>query len=380
MKLIIVLALLTLNIAFAQTTAESISLIRPVQGDFITFMRSNPAWSWGWFKDHLKSEEESFAELARILGVVGGDVKPDNVDLTLTSPTSAEMVIVDLDDAGRGSFLGDIFHTLAYNEIWPVSIELEEAFDFYVKGLKSSSTLKDTYRLIDFNSYNREKEKLEKKKIRMLDSEEFFIKNLGLIPPHAIPSHLIPSYEYALHKISSYGVILRSGLKLKESGGSMGNERFTFLLTSERGLEIFEVKHQSSAAVSAYAPQLLSHEQRINEVLEIYRPLNSQGSFREVVKTPRGCSIVRTKEVELFDSSHFNMDHKIYHEYIRTMFFWLGQNHGKQNSQYVSLLKTKQKEVLNALKVLVKKHLEESSNHHKTHVSNVPVLTSPARP
>lgn len=379
MKLIFALALFSINISFAQTTAESISLIRPVQGDFITFMRSNPAWSWGWFKDHSKVEE-GIAELARIQGVVGGDVKPDNVDLTLTSSTSAQMLLVDLDDAGRGSFLGDIFHTLAYNEIWPVRIEFEEAFNLYVSGLKSSSTLNDTYKLIDFDSYNREKEKFEKKKIRMLESEEFFIKNLGLIPPHAIPTHLIPSYEYALQNISSYGVILRSGLKLKESGGSMGNERFTFLVSSERGLEIFEVKHQSSAAVSAYVPQLLSHEQRINEVLEIYRPLNSQGAFREVVKTPRGYSIVRTKEVELFDSSHYSMDHKTYHDYIRTMFFWLGQNHGEQSSQYVSLLKTKQKEVLKALKGLVKKHLEESLNHHKTYVSNVPVLTSPARP
>ena len=366
MKIIILLALFSLNIALAQTTDESRNLIRYVNGDFITFMRSNPAWSWSWFKDHSRYQPETIAELARHQGVVGADVKPDNVDLTLTSSSSAEMMLVDLDDSGRGSFLGDIFHTLAYNEIWPNRIDFKEAVSLYVSGLKMQlpSAIGESYSLIDFKALDREKEKLEKQKIRMAESEEFFIQKLALIPPHSIPSDLKSSFEFSAQTVSRYGAVIRSGLRLKENGGSMGAERFTFLINSKHGLEIFEVKHQTTAAVSAFTTQQLSHDQRISEVLKFYRPSASQGSFREVVKTPRGHSIVRTKEVELFDSSNLNVDIKIYQDYIRTMFFWLGQTHGKQNSSYVKLFTANENETIKVLKKLVEEHLQESLKHH----------------
>lgn len=139
---------------FCAAGSSSLGCFRRVEGDLRTFMRSNPAGSLACFREQVETSRFKTAELVKELsqfsGVIGGDVKPDNVDIVLLAGGKCDIGLIDLDDGGQGSLFGDFFHTLTYNSVWleeenkkdkdwpwKEQISFKKAIEAYGRGLRN---------------------------------------------------------------------------------------------------------------------------------------------------------------------------------------------------------------------------------------------------
>lgn len=333
-------------------------------------MRSNPAWSWAWFKENLSSKSKVLKDLSQEVGVVGGDIKPDNVDLIITSEKKLRIGIIDLDDGGRGAFLGDIFHTLSYNQVWPIKLNTIEALDLYTAGLNGVKIEK--MKLQDFelkksdsdgaSAYS--KKKLEK----MKDSKEEFLKELKLTSiqdgPEGVQTMFKEIHNEIEKEASNIGKIIWKGLRLKQSGGSTNVPRFTYLIEDKKGLKVIEFKYQAISAVAAAGQKQPPHIERLNSLVDLYRPDGDLGVIVKFLETKEGVFIVRERRSPVFDSSSESNQKDIssYTDYVGHMFWWLGRVHGKQSDTYVQSWNNNKDLIYKDLMDMVDDHVSESKH------------------
>lgn len=355
------------------------SFIRYVPGDFISFMRSNPSWSWAWYQSQLGSASSGLQQLAGHSGYVGGDIKPDNVDLALSGNNSVELGLVDLDDGGLGSFVGDLFHTLVYNQIWPVRISQELAFAEYSRGLLGQA-IGDVRTLQEIYQENLElhpPKSPQKKYKKMKEEESEFLSRLKLLKIKNTPAAVQALYESSKkdleNEVAKYGKALRIGVRLKESGGSAHVPRFTYLVENSQGLLVLEFKLQTTSAVAALGMEQASHSERLNSLLSLYRPAGDWGAIRGVLEVAGETFIVREKIDPNFDGGEIPESasyEKIYLDYVRHMFWWLGHKHALQSPAYQSQWREKALGIYPELMNLVERHIQLSQSYYQNNSSN----------
>ncbi len=104
---------LTTSYAFSlQENKIGDPIIEKVEGDVVTFKRSNPKWSWNWFyKKIMTSNQKTFLKGLEYNGIVGGDIKADNVEIVVRDFEKTEIGIIDVDDSGVGPLLIDFLQS-----------------------------------------------------------------------------------------------------------------------------------------------------------------------------------------------------------------------------------------------------------------------------
>ncbi|MCX7977807.1 MAG: hypothetical protein N2578_02265 [Bdellovibrionaceae bacterium] len=339
----------------------------PVSGDFLTFMRSNPRWSWAWFAHNRASYGKAMEELISASGVVAGDLKPDNIDLVWDEEAKKfSLGLIDLDDGGRGSFLGDLFHTLVYNEIWHTPIPFGEAVEFYLKGLRNQSHPIDFSRIHPID-HERRLRKHAQSLQRMASDESYFFKELKLVPVDALKGENRKIYEMSWPQIrdfaSRFGSVIRHGVRVKDSGGSAYIPRFTLLLRGDSDFRLIEFKFLPDPAVAVYEPSQPPHRERIDELVLHYGLGGPIRSTVGVLQTRAGDFLVRYRRVDYLDGGEPPRDHeekKVHKEYARFMFYWLGSAHAKQSPEYVRLWLRNPENSIEALKQMTQDHLKDS--------------------
>ena len=317
-----------------------------------TFMRSNPSGGLECFRQQVvAAKSKGIQDLSAFSGVIGGDVKPDNVDIVKING-DWQIGLIDLDDGGWGSLLGDVFHTLTYNEVWEPRLTFDEALTAYLAGLKGEKLI-DVPRIRSDSSppgrscinqekkwKDKQKQKLDDHKIKPLKEASKDVKDLY--------EQDKTTFNEEIHKMGkSNDGSDHEGFEMKtRSGGSMCMPRFVYLVKDKDAKEcdIVEFKLQRLPAAAVFSGGEADHEKRLASLIEYYRP---SGDIGHLVKAEpvRGKSnkyyIARYDRNENFKAT---MDKRLdigqfakRHAYSKRMLHWLGQVHAQQNRAYATM-------------------------------------------
>lgn len=329
----------------------------------LLFMRTNPVASLACFNEQAEGASMAIQTLRKFYGHIGGDVKPDNVDMVYNAKGDLNIGLIDLDDGGLGSLLVDVLHTLAYNQVWwkekgsvdsvplVAPIEALAAYQAGLKGekLQNALTLKE---ILDNSP-------MDKKKASngWCEGNDSKPKKIKPVSKGVAPKTVWNQYENdgnSLEKVLKeefHMDIKDKGYERKEhSGGSMCAMRFNYLVSvqSEKPgksrCEVVQLKHQPerpgpAALVFTAGPS--DCEDRITSLIERYRPLTGKdkverdkGNFIRVVRGASGaCYIARYDRPELFKADKVKRHVQV--DYTRRMLYWLGTVHAQQNPAYV---------------------------------------------
>lgn len=355
------------------------SYIREVPGDFLVFMRSNPAASLAWFRDKAKmvsAESNTFAKIVSYIGIIAADAKPDNVDIVKLKNKSdkADIGIIDVDDGGTGMFLADLFHTLSYNQVWPNRLSFEDAILSYKLGLKGKDlskvqSLEEILNETPPSSFNYKK---------LAEDENYFKTKLSLSDLKDTSPEVQEIYnknqQLFEKELKEMGTIVHFGVRVKENGGSMGVPRFSYLIkeNDSNNYKIIEFKAQVDPAASALNLVQGTPDKRIKDIMESYRPKENNGNIIKVLKTLTGFYIVREKVKPNFDGGALpsTPDEVQNHlDYAKHMFHWLGRSHAKQKEKYAEEFNDNFDELKPILEKMVDDHVNyfrEIYNEYQT--------------
>lgn len=314
---------------------------RGVDGDLLQFMRSNPAGSLACFREQLAPGDGALQRLSAFKGIIGGDVKPDNVDI-VEDKGRLHIGLIDLDDGGSGSFLADFFHTLTYNHAWKpaaVRISFEAAVEAYRRGL-SGQELTGVWSLHDI---------LGDATPGAPACKDLRRQARDWRAPHAAGSRVSQQYETdrqaleAAIRQQKLGKVSAVGAKVKDSGGSMCLPRFLYLIeVDDKGKKrdqcrVVEFKALGNPAAAVFGDAQIDHAVRIRRLLEYYRPSGSPGALIDVIRAPRADYIERWSVEARFDggSKPKNaQDIKRHQAFALHMLYWLGSAHARQDKAY----------------------------------------------
>lgn len=353
--------------------------IKYVPGDFLSFMRSNPAWSWAWWAQRVKGTSAVTQQLAQEVGWVSGDGKPDNVDIALANEQVVGLGLVDLDDGGQASLLGDIFHTLVYNEIWPLKLKTSEAMDAYYYGMNNQpmAGMKSLDEVYGFYLDKNPRKSNQKKLKKMKESNRVFLEDLKLVSLEETSREVQELYKQVQsqldQELSKLGKVLRMGVRIKESGGSALVPRFTMLIENHEELRVIEFKLQKDSAVQASGVSQAPHLERLQNLVVNYRPENNYGAIINFLDTPQGTFIVREKVGAHFDGGEIpskTLEVENYLEYVRNIFWWLGQKHAQQSSSYAQQWRKNPEAIYKDLIPLVQAHIKHSQELYSRNGGN----------
>ena len=321
--------------------------------DPLLFMRTNPVGSLACLKEQAAGASKAIRTLSEPLffGFIGGEVKPDNVDIVRVEDEKGDWQIglIDLDDGGWGSLLVDLLHTLAYNKLWAPSVPWADALIAYRSGLrgkelKNVPTLKEILgdkrpSKESFSKAQRDwNEDVEDKKIRALAESPPEVEKLYRQDRDGFESRL---------KWLDLTVEKRGYERKEESGGSMCAVRFDYLVRAKvDGRDgVVEFKHQPDwpGPAALVFDKHADHLDRIKSLIEYYRPRAADNEERDkgnLIEVVRGCSgayyIARYAGSALYKArSDKNVDDKQRKKaeaYTKRMLFWLGTVHAQQNS------------------------------------------------
>jgi hypothetical protein len=275
--------------------------------------------------------------------------KADNVDIVKIQG-KWQIGLIDLDDGGRGSLLGDVFHTLAYNEVWEPRLTFDEAISAYLAGLKGEeligvSSLEDV--LGKPPSPERSCDTLEKKwaddftdkKIRIVKQGPATVQDRYTKDRHTFDKE-IQNMGKSKHRSNYEGFEMKTA-----SGGSMCMPRFVYLVRNkeQKLCDIVQFKLQRLPAAAVFSGGKADHEKRLASLIEYYRP---SGDIGHLVKAgpvrgeSNGYYIARYDRNENFKAtSKKRLDSRQFaerHAYSKRMLHWLGQVHVQQNPAYAT--------------------------------------------
>jgi len=351
------------------------------ENNTLVFLRSNPKWSWDWlYKKIFNSNNKILIKTLDFIGIVGGDIKPDNVEIVKQKNGNYEIGITDLDDSGTGQLFIDFVHTLIYNAEWPFKIKKKEVIELYLNGLNGVE-MKFKHKLSEIDRYfqkiKSENDKKNKNRtINLFDknlSEEKFYKYLKLKSLEDSSKEAQEIYAEAsndiLKALESYGKIIHFGVRVKNKGGSMKLPRFSYLTDiNEEALLVIEVKLQSKDPAVRYGHHVQgSARDRILEVLKNYRPQNSESSILEVIKTDGNHEfIIRLKTEPVVDLEYVMKDDEeaieYYQDFLRQMYYWQGQIHRSQSKRYIKFWSENREFLSDSAIQLMYEHIEDAKN------------------
>jgi hypothetical protein len=330
-----------------------------------TFMRSNPSGSLECFRQQVVAAgSNEIQSLSAFSGVIGGDVKPDNVDIVKIDG-DWQIGLIDLDDGGQGSLLGDVFHTLTYNEVWEPRLTFDEAVAAYRLGLKGQK-LKDVPQVLgDSSAPERSCKELEEKWKKALGRD---IKRLeGEDAKSAVKQRYDADQNTFSKVVQEIGEVQDHGFEMKTAGGgSMCIPRFVYLVSDkeQKRCDIVQFKLQRPPAAAVFSGGEADHKQRLASLTEYYRP---GGDIGHLVKAEpvrgesKGYYIARYDRNENFkatlnkrlDSEHFAKRHA----YSKRMLHWLGQVHAQQNAEYAKQFEETFPTTRDKLKAMIDSHI-----------------------
>jgi hypothetical protein len=337
--------------------------------DLLTFLRSNPAWSWSWFQSNHKIFLSGFEGLASVEGVVGGDVKPDNVGFFFRSKSQIGFGLIDLDDGGRALLIGDLFQALSYNEAWHTPLTLEEALGFYLEGLKDKSRKKIDAVQEEFlrNLPSFDEGEWQRSLAKYAGDQDAFFKKFKLVSLGE--ASVCVRDLWASAKLSLLGAlgernILQMGARVKDTGGSAGIPRFVFLTKKGGELEVLEFKLQVAPGVSASGVVQLPAPSRIDELNRVYRGVGpGERGYLQTVTASGRSFLLRSREKSLYDAGDVpDSPKKIarHQNFIRLMFYWLGERHASQSERYRQIVAADESSLAPAMKRMTRAHLDEA--------------------
>ncbi|MCM8594732.1 hypothetical protein [Accumulibacter sp.] len=335
----------------------------------LTFLRTNPGASLACLREQVDQAGGTIREIGEAYsGIIGGDVKPDNVDIVRVARAGDWQIgLIDLDDGGEGSLFLDLLHTLVYDAIWNPSLDLPDALDAYRLGLANEDlrgvpTLKAI--LGEQRRSARSCRDVERRWARDLNQGR--IRRLADAPRAVSEVYDGPTFERELQRLlagerDAAGPKARlsiedQGFSRKESsGGSLCVPRFVYRVRLAGGsdgsgerCEIVEFKQQTRPAAAATSPSHAAgadHRQRLAALNRHYRPLvdgdaakADPGNVIGVVDVAGQSFLVRYARPELFDSGEASRKDAL--AYAKRMFHWLGQVHAAQGPEYAKRLDT----------------------------------------
>jgi len=337
-----------------------------------TFMRSNPIGSLECFRQQVVAAgSNEIQSLSAFSGVIGGDVKPDNVDIVKING-DWQIGLIDLDDGGQGSLLGDVFHTLTYNEVWEPRLTFDEALTAYRRGLKGEK-LRGVPRILGDSSppdrsckeqEKKWKKKLDNHKIKPLKEANDGVKD-SYAQDKTTFNEEIQKMGKSKYESDYEGFEMKTG-----SGGSMCMPRFVYLVIDKgkdkaaKGCDIVQFKLQRTQAAAVFSDEKANHKERLAMLIKYYRP---GGDIGHLVKAEpvRGESnkyyIARYDRNENFKAT---MDTRLdtgqfaeRHAYSKRMLHWLGQVHAQQNPTYATQFEETFQTTRNELKKMIDLHI-----------------------
>lgn len=248
--------------------ASADSSWRPGSEDIYSAFRSNAPHYWGWLKNQKKSVLYAY-------GIVAGDAHILNFGDIQLRDGGREFALIDMDDGGRGSLVGDFVRFVVGNQLSPYRVSGDDLIKSYRYGLNGVEAMKpEILKRVESKDDN-EFAKRQNKYIDKMTSNNRFSENAGLNDLASAPEDVMKIYNAAKEdffaQMPGYR-ILDAGYKVKSSGGSQGLVRFWFLLSKNDSRYIVEFKLESSPAVAEFTDQE-SHMDRFAQVAEIYRPL-----------------------------------------------------------------------------------------------------------
>ncbi len=367
---------------FCDAKSSPLGCFRPVKGDLLTFMRSNPAGSLACFREQVKhgssKPKKLIKELSQFTGVIGGDVKPDNVDIVPLADGTCDIGLIDLDDGGQGSLFGDFFHALTYNSVWiedkedngwrwTEQISFEKAIEAYRRGL-SNHGLPYARSLADILGGEGGVCPSRASVMKPKKSGDLCLKAKEWTKNHA-PREARAEARFAADKKSLEDVVrnrgyevIATGIRVKSRGGSMCLPRLLFLVKEpDKGAcQVIEFKQQDKPAASIFGGVQVDHAERIESLLKHYRPLDARGSTIGVVRVNSNDYWLRTDDDPLFDGGEkpkSKVDAKRHEAFAEHMMHWLGRMHRKESLEYAATFERFLPEIHDELKRMAKAHV-----------------------
>jgi|GEM_PF-5027515 Uncharacterized protein conserved in bacteria (DUF2252). len=249
-------------------TASEPATFRKASGDLFMAYRSNAPHYWKWV---TQVSHPAFL----VKGTVVGDAHILNFRDTPLENTKRAFTLVDMDDAGYGSLLGDFLRYYVGNQISPFKAPSKELWKAYVDGLNKVEMEKpDLIQKLENTDYGATK---QKQFIEKLASEKQFSDKAGLTDLSKAPESVAKLFNTAdphFRKELAGKEILDTGFKIPEEGGSQGLVRFWYLVREGKTQRIYEFKQETETATSQYGPQP-DRAVAFHNIVELYRPSNT---------------------------------------------------------------------------------------------------------
>jgi len=263
---------------------------RPGSTDVYSAFRSNAPHFWGWLKTQQKSVLYRY-------GVVAGDAHILNFGDVELASGGREYALIDMDDGGEGSLVGDFVRFAAGNQLSPFRVSMEDLMKSYRYGLSGVEASKpDVLKKAEAKS-NDDFAKRQAKYIDKMTSHDRFSDKAGLGDLASAPANIMSLYQSSKNsffaEMPGYR-IYDVGYKVKESGGSQGLVRFWFLIGKNDDRYIIEFKLETDPAVAEYTNQS-SQMERFDQIAAIYRPAQKAHGPYKFVNTGSAIFLMRAR-------------------------------------------------------------------------------------
>lgn len=268
---------------------------RPSTGTIYQAFRANAPHFWNWLNIQRSSSKQNSILLYN--GVVSGDPHLTNFADIMLRNGEHKLGLIDIDDSGNASFIGDFIRFAVGNQIAVFKIDLDRLWQAYVEGLNGNKTDKpELVREIEKKSLsdflNKQQNLLNK-----LTNGGKFSGNAELSEianaPENIKKLFADSKSTFLNELANFK-ILDSGYKIKSEGGSQGLVRFWFLVEKDNVQHIIEFKQETDPATSLYSQQDDVFN-RFKDVNNIYRTSDLPYGIFKFVKTQDNIFLMRER-------------------------------------------------------------------------------------
>lgn len=275
-------------------------------------------------------------------GAIVGDFHFNNVGIYFDNETKApELAVIDLDDAGVGSYLADYLKFLTYLKTIDKDIDQKDLLKSYIAGLSSKS-----YKDNDANAPGKIADLFKKNKswfddknkqavLKKLNGKQtHFGKNEDLKPVSSLSSDIVSMVD----KLKPQMDVLDTGFKMNESGSSIGSLRVLALVREgNKDLNIYEFKELRCPGTEKYKEQ----QDQADRFASVKKALDSEEFWgKSFIATALDQSgkvekyfILRKKqENALQDLEIDHMKKKDLEKYANYYAFVLGNIHGRNAS------------------------------------------------
>ena len=199
---------------------------RPGSADVYSAFRSNAPHYWSWLKNQQKSVLNTY-------GTVVGDAHILNFGDIQLKNGGRDFGLIDMDDGGRGSLVGDFVRFAVGNQLSPFRVSMDDLLKSYLYGLNGVKAQKPDVLKNAENKDDGDFAKRQAKYIDKMTSNDKFSDKAGLTDLASAPANIMNLYQssknYFFAEMPGYR-IFDAGFKVKESGGSQGLVRFWFLI------------------------------------------------------------------------------------------------------------------------------------------------------